>query len=68
MERLVLLRAVRRRRGGEGYDAKWSTASTDVLDRYLLAKTHDLVVDIETQMDAYDIAGACKTCASTSTC
>ena len=25
-------------RGGEGYDAQWSTASTDVLDRYLLAK------------------------------
>nr|WP_284287729.1 class I tRNA ligase family protein [Angustibacter aerolatus] len=24
--------------GGKGYDAQWSTASTDVLDRYLLAK------------------------------
>ena len=30
------------------------------LDRYLLAKTHDLVVDVETQLDAYDIAGACE--------
>ena len=25
-------------RGGEGYEAQWSTGSTDVLDRYLLAK------------------------------
>lgn len=43
----------------EGYDAKWSTSSTDPLDRYILAKTHDLVVDLQTRMDAYDIAGAC---------
>jgi isoleucyl-tRNA synthetase len=44
-----------------GYDAKWSTASQDVLDRYLLAKTHDLVVDVQAQMDEYDVAGACQT-------
>ena len=43
-----------------GYDARWSTASTDVLDRYLLAKTHDLVVDVETRMDEYDVAGSCQ--------
>ena len=45
--------------GGEGYDAQWSTASNDVLDRYLLAKLHDFVAQVQTQMDAYDIAGAC---------
>ncbi len=44
-----------------GYDAKWSTASADVLDRYLLAKTHDLVVDVQREMDEYDVAGACQT-------
>jgi isoleucyl-tRNA synthetase len=47
-------------RGGQGYDAKWSTASQDVLDRYLLAKTHDLVVQVQAQMDGYDVAGACQ--------
>jgi isoleucyl-tRNA synthetase len=46
--------------GGAGYDAKWSTASQDVLDRYLLAKTHDLVVDGQALMDEYDVAGACQ--------
>jgi isoleucyl-tRNA synthetase len=44
-----------------GYEAKWSTASADVLDRYLLAKTHDLVVDVQREMDEYDVAGACQT-------
>ena len=37
-----------------GYEAKFSTESTDVLDRYLLAKTHDLVVNVEKAMDRYD--------------
>ncbi|MEN9706539.1 MAG: hypothetical protein RIS31_105, partial [Actinomycetota bacterium] len=37
-----------------GYDAKFSTESTDVLDRYLLAKTHDLIVNVEKAMDKYD--------------
>ena len=43
---------------GAGYDAKWSTASTDVLDRYLLAKLRGLVETLTAQMDVYDIAGA----------
>ncbi|MFI2703393.1 isoleucine--tRNA ligase [Cellulosimicrobium composti] len=30
------------------------------LDRYLLARTHDLVVRVTAQLDAYDIAGACE--------
>lgn len=45
--------------GGEGYGAKWSTASTDVLDRYLLAKLREFVEQAQSQLDAYDIAGAC---------
>jgi isoleucyl-tRNA synthetase len=43
---------------GAGYEAGWSTASTDPLDRYLLAKLHDLVVSVTGQMDVYDIPGA----------
>ncbi|WP_088281292.1 isoleucine--tRNA ligase [Kineosporia sp. A_224] len=46
--------------GGAGYDATWRTDSTDVLDRYVLAKTHDLVGTVTAQMDDYDIAGACQ--------
>ena len=44
VEHLVLLLAVRQRGGGPdgaGYEATWRTDSTDVLDRYLLAKTRD---------------------------
>ena len=48
-------------RGGEGYDAQWSTASTDVLDRYLLAKLREFVATMQSQMDAYEIANACDT-------
>ncbi len=44
--------------GGAGYEARWSTASTDPLDRYLLAKLHDLVGTVEAQMDASDVPGA----------
>lgn len=45
--------------GGKGYEAKWSTASTDVLDRYLLAKLREYVETAQSQLDVYDIAGAC---------
>jgi len=45
--------------GGRGYDARWSTASTDVLDRYLLAKLRHFVETTQEQLDAYEIAGAC---------
>ncbi|WP_203336108.1 isoleucine--tRNA ligase [Nocardioides limicola] len=44
-----------------GYDAQWSTASTDRLDRYLLAKTRDYVETMTVQMDDYAIADACET-------
>jgi isoleucyl-tRNA synthetase len=44
---------------GAGYEARWSTSSTDVLDRYLLAKLRHLVVTVTDQLDVYDISGAC---------
>ncbi|MBD2758450.1 isoleucine--tRNA ligase [Yimella sp. cx-573] len=47
-----------------GYEAKWSTASTNVLDRYLLAKTRDLVTTVGDQLQEYDVAGACDTIAA----
>jgi isoleucyl-tRNA synthetase len=37
-----------------GYEAKHSTASTDVLDRYLLAKTRDLVEAVTADLDGLD--------------
>jgi isoleucyl-tRNA synthetase len=37
-----------------GYDAKRSTASTDVLDRYLLAKTGELVDAVTTDLENLD--------------
>ncbi|MBX6356459.1 MAG: isoleucine--tRNA ligase [Micromonosporaceae bacterium] len=43
----------------EGYRARWRVDSADVLDRYVLAKTRDLVADVTRQMDGYDISGAC---------
>ena len=44
----------------EGYQAKTATTSTDLLDRYILAKTHDLVVDTTQSLETYDLAGACE--------
>jgi isoleucyl-tRNA synthetase len=35
--------------------------STNVLDRYVVAKTRDLVEDVTRSMDAYDLFGACNT-------
>jgi isoleucyl-tRNA synthetase len=37
------------------------TDSRHILDRYILAKTNELVTDVESQMDKYDLAGACAT-------
>ncbi|HYO86214.1 MAG TPA: isoleucine--tRNA ligase [Dermatophilaceae bacterium] len=45
--------------GGAGYRASWSSSSRDVLDRYVLAKLHELVAKVQHELDAYDIAGAC---------
>ena len=43
------------------FQARHRTDQTGVLDRYLLAKLHDLVADATTQMDAYDLFGAAAT-------
>jgi isoleucyl-tRNA synthetase len=48
-------------RAGEGYEAKWSTASTDPLDRYLLAKLGQFVATMQEQLDGYEVANACET-------
>ena len=45
----------------ENRQGEWSVDSTNVLDRYILAKTHDLVVNLTTQLDSYDLFEACAT-------
>jgi isoleucyl-tRNA synthetase len=45
---------------GAGYEARWSTASQDLLDRYLLAKLHQFVQDVQDMLDTYDVASACE--------
>ncbi|WP_066526304.1 isoleucine--tRNA ligase [Corynebacterium bouchesdurhonense] len=40
-------------------DASWSVDSTDVLDRYILAKTHDMVAAVGEALDDTRIADAC---------
>ena len=45
----------------EGRTGKWSVDSSNVLDRYILAKTHNLVVELTAQLDAYDLFEACGT-------
>ncbi|MFC4785434.1 isoleucine--tRNA ligase [Nocardioides sp. MAHUQ-72] len=44
---------------GAGYDAQWSTSSTDPLDRYLLAKCRQYVEAMTHQLDNYEVANAC---------
>lgn len=46
--------------GADGYRASWSTQSTAVLDRYVLAKLHDTVVAVTEAMDGYDLFEACR--------
>jgi isoleucyl-tRNA synthetase len=43
----------------EGYEARWRTGSTQLLDRYILAKTRELVEKVQASFDAYEIAEAC---------
>ena len=43
----------------EGYSAIERTNSKNLLDRYILAKTHQLVRDITDSMDNYQLANAC---------
>ncbi len=42
-----------------GVPGRWRTGSQHVLDRYVLAKLHDLAVDLTARMERHDIAGAC---------
>ena len=44
----------------DGVRAKEIASATSVLDRYALAKTRALVEEVERELDAYDIAGACQ--------
>jgi isoleucyl-tRNA synthetase len=44
-----------------GHEATFRTDSRDLLDRYLLAKTNELVLGVQKQMDEYDISGAAAT-------
>jgi isoleucyl-tRNA synthetase len=50
--------------GGAGYVAKpvvaERVAGLDPMDRYVLARTRDLIDRVTGQMDAYDVAGACE--------
>ncbi len=50
--------------GGAGYDAQPVTADRvaglPVLDRYLLARTHDLVERATAHLDVFDVAAACE--------
>lgn len=43
----------------EGKPGRWRTDSAHVLDRYVLAKTRNLVGDVTAWMDTYDLSGAC---------
>ncbi|HEY1575138.1 MAG TPA: isoleucine--tRNA ligase [Pseudonocardiaceae bacterium] len=43
-----------------GREGVTRTDSEHVLDRYILAKTHDLVADVTAAMDVYDLSGACS--------
>ena len=46
-------------RGGAGYEARAGTASTDVLDRYILAKLRDFVTGTGDALERLGIAAAC---------
>ncbi|MDQ1375736.1 MAG: isoleucyl-tRNA synthetase [Actinomycetota bacterium] len=43
----------------DGYRATFRADASGVLDRYILAKTHELVVEVTARMDAYDLFSAC---------
>jgi isoleucyl-tRNA synthetase len=45
----------------DGVTAKFRTDSPGLLDRYILAKTHDLVERVAMELDAYEISAACST-------
>ncbi|HEX7096286.1 MAG TPA: isoleucine--tRNA ligase [Acidimicrobiales bacterium] len=44
----------------DNYRAQYRTDSPQLLDRYVLAKTRELVDNVTARFDAYDLAGACS--------
>ncbi len=42
--------------GSDGYDARWRTDSTDILDCYVLAKTRTLIEEVTHDLEAFDCA------------
>jgi isoleucyl-tRNA synthetase len=44
----------------ESYQARWSTDSEHVLDRYILAKTRAMVTELTELLDVYHVGGACQ--------
>jgi isoleucyl-tRNA synthetase len=44
----------------DGIQARLRMDSTQLLDRYILAKTHELVEGLGRDLDAYDLSGACS--------
>ena len=44
----------------DGIKAEFTTDSRDLLDRYLLAKTHELVTELASALDSYDFPSACN--------
>jgi isoleucyl-tRNA synthetase len=44
----------------DGMRASWRTDAAGVLDRYLLAKSQQLVAEVTARMDDYDLSGACQ--------
>ncbi|MFT4147851.1 MAG: isoleucine--tRNA ligase [Micrococcaceae bacterium] len=47
--------------GGKGYEAREMTNPSDPLDQYVLGKTATFVHDMQQQLDAFEISGACDT-------
>jgi isoleucyl-tRNA synthetase len=44
----------------DGYKASYRADSSQLLDRYALAKTRQLVESVTSRLDCYDLAGACS--------
>ena len=45
--------------GGRGYEAQVSRGSTDVLDRYILAKLDEFTTQVGDELEALNVAAAC---------
>jgi isoleucyl-tRNA synthetase len=45
----------------DGIQASFDTSSKIGIDRYILSKTHDLILSVQERLDNYDLPGACHT-------